>query len=87
MAMYKIVFTRQASRNIRRIPQDVIRLIREKLDQIAADPYAQHTNVTKLRGRAGYRLRLEDWRVIYDIVQDRLVILVLKIGPRGQVYR
>jgi len=85
--MYKIVFTRQASRDIRRVPQNVVRLIREKLDQVAADPHAKHTNVTRLQNRPGYRLRVGDWRVIYDVEQDRLVILVLKVGPRGEVYR
>ena len=85
--MSKIIFTRQASRALRRMPKDVVRLIREKLDQVAADPYAKHTNVTRLQNRPGYRLRVGDWRVIYNVEQDRLVILVLKIGPRGEVYR
>ncbi len=56
------------------------RLIREKLDQLAQDPYARNINVTKLQGRPGYRLRVGDWRVIYELEDDRLVILVLKIA-------
>ncbi len=54
IAMSKIIFTRQASRALRRMPKDVVRLIREKLDQVAADPYAKHTNVTRLQNRPGY---------------------------------
>jgi len=57
------------------------------LDGIAEDPYANHPDVTKLQHRAGYRLRVRDWRVIYEIEGDRLIILVLKIGLRGEVYR
>ncbi len=61
--------------------------IREKLEAIAVDPYAEHPNAKKLQGREGYRLRVGDWRVIYEIQNDQLVILVLKVAPRGEVYR
>ncbi len=37
--------------------------------------------------RPGYRLRVGDWRVIYEIKGDELIILVLRIGRRGEVYR
>jgi mRNA interferase RelE/StbE len=43
-------------------------------------------NVKKLVGQAGYRLRVGDWRVLYDVEAGRLVVRVLKIGPRGGVY-
>ncbi|MFN2270123.1 MAG: type II toxin-antitoxin system RelE family toxin [Anaerolineae bacterium] len=69
------------------MPKNISRLVREKLEQIAADPRAQHNNVTKLQDRPGYRLRVGDWRVIYELQDDQLVILVLKIGPRGEIYR
>ena len=61
-------------------------LIREKLDQLALDPYAKHNNATKLKNLPAYRLRMGDWRVIYEINDDKLIILVLKIGPRGGIY-
>ncbi|RPI58500.1 MAG: hypothetical protein EHM56_01630 [Chloroflexi bacterium] len=43
--------------------------------------------MTKLQNRPGYRLRVGDWRVIYEIENDELIILVLRIGLRGEVYR
>ena len=85
--MYKIVFSKQVYKSLRRIPRDVVDRIRKRLDQIAEDPYAQYANVTKLQNRAGYRLRVGDWRVIYDVQEDKLVILVLKVGSRGDIYR
>jgi mRNA interferase RelE/StbE len=42
--------------------------------------------VKQLVGEPGYRLRVGDWRVIYDVDSGRLVVRVLKIGPRGGVY-
>ena len=85
--MYEILFTRQADRALRKMPRNTTRLIREKLDQLAQDPYARNPNVTKLQGRPGYRLRVGDWRVIYELKDDRLVIMVLKVAPRGGAYR
>ena len=85
--MYKIVFTKQVYKSLRRIPRDVVDRMRKNLDQIAKDPYAHFANVTKLQNRAGFRLRVGDWRVIYDVQEDALIILVLKVGSRGDIYR
>ncbi len=85
--MFGIVFTKQADRVLRRMPRDVAQLIREKIAGIAAKPYAEHNNATKLIGRPGYRLRVGDWRILYELQNDKLIVLVLTIGSRGQVYR
>ena len=84
--MYSVTFTKQALQTLRRIPRNIANLIREKIDILAADPYAPHNNVTKLVGRSGYRLRVGDWRVIYELQDGQLVMLVIRIGPRGEVY-
>jgi mRNA interferase RelE/StbE len=75
--MYEILFTKQADQALRKMSRTTARLIREKLDQLAQDPHARNLNVTKLQGRPGFRLRVGDWRVIYELQEDkRLVILV-----------
>jgi mRNA interferase RelE/StbE len=66
------------------MPANLSALIRSKIDAYAADPATLGNNVTKLVGRDGFRLRVGDWRVIFD--DDGAVIAVLKIGPRGGVY-
>lgn len=85
--MYKITFKKEAAKSLNRLPRNVVKTIREKLEAIAVNPYAEHPNAKKLQGREGFRLRVGDWRVIYEIQNDQLVILVLKIAPRGEVYR
>ena len=69
------------------MPRNTANLIREKMGQIANDPFASIPNATKLQGRPGYRLRVGDWRVIYEVNQDEVVMMVFKIAPRGEVYR
>ncbi len=85
--MYKVTYKKKAEQALSKLPHNLARRIRGKVDKIALNPYAQHNNVTKLRDRPGYRLRVGDWRVVYDINDGELIILVLKIAPRGKVYR
>ncbi len=69
------------------MPGNTAKLIREKLEIVAANPYADHPNTKKLQGREGYCLRIGDWRVIYKIQSEQLIIIVLKVASRGEVYR
>jgi len=85
--VYKITFTTQASKALLKMPRDTAQLIREKLNQVASDPFASILNAKKLQGRPGYRLRIGDWRVIYEINKDEITIIVMKIAPRGEVYK
>jgi mRNA interferase RelE/StbE len=65
----------------------VARRIRSRIEQLAQNPYAVDNNVAKLQGRDGYRLRVDDWRVLYDLNDEQLIILILQIGPRGSIYQ
>jgi mRNA interferase RelE/StbE len=85
--VYKLLFTRQAAKALQKAPHLITDSIREKLDQIANDPFSPHHNAIKLQGRPGYRLRVGDWRIIYEIKQDEVIIIVIKIAPRSEVYR
>lgn len=85
--MYQVIFLKQAQRTLLKMPRNDALRIREKIEQIADNPYAAHNNVTKLKNRPGYRLRVGDWRVIYDVQDNELRLIVIKIGPRGEVYR
>ncbi|NMC54838.1 MAG: type II toxin-antitoxin system RelE/ParE family toxin [Chloroflexi bacterium] len=85
--MYKIAYTTQAAKTLLKMPKNTALVIREKLEQLAQDPYAPHPNAKKLQERPGYRLRVGDWRIIYEINNEEVIIIVLKIAPRGEVYR
>jgi mRNA interferase RelE/StbE len=85
--VYKIIFAKGAQKALLRLPKNIAVLVRQKLELLAVDPYEPNTNAMKLQNRSGYRLRIGDWCVIYEIKNDELVILVLKIAQRGEVYR
>ena len=85
--MYTVLTTKSFNRAIARLPANWQKRIAAKIKEIAADPYAPNNNLTKLQGRdAAYRLRVGDWRVIYELYDDRLVMVILEVGPRGGIY-
>lgn len=84
--MYSVITTPRARKALNRLPANWQDRIIAKLEAVARDPYAPNNNVTRLQGREGFRLRVGDWRVIYVLEDDRLVMLVVEVGPRGGVY-
>ncbi len=84
--MYKVVTTKTFAKALSRLPVNLQKRIVGKIKEVAADPYAKHNNVSKLQGRDGYRLRIGDWRVIYELHDDRLELWVLEVGARGGIY-
>jgi mRNA interferase RelE/StbE len=78
--VYAVVTTRSFARALSRLPVNWQKRIVEKIKEVAADPYARHNNVTRLQGRNGYRLRIGDWRVIYELHHDRPEMTALRCG-------
>ncbi|MBK7463921.1 MAG: type II toxin-antitoxin system RelE/ParE family toxin [Betaproteobacteria bacterium] len=85
--MYQIEYTRDAVKALKAMPRNMSLQIRGKIELLAADPFAANNNVRKLVGREAYRLRVGDWRVIYEFEGGRLVIHILTVAPRGGVYQ
>lgn len=59
-------------------------LIELKIAELADGSFVANPNVIKLVGREEYRLRVQDWRVIFRV--DGTILAIEKIGPRGSVY-
>jgi len=84
--MYQIVFSKEADKALRRMPRQLALTIAGKIEELAGDPYAMR-QVKKLTNHPGYRLRVGDWRVVYTLNDQALLIHVIKVRPRGEVYR
>lgn len=82
--MKQVVLYRAALRTLLRIPKNEAVRIREKISQYAVDPKSLKANVKKLQGREGYRLRVGNWRVIFDENGD--VLDIFDIDSRGSIY-
>jgi len=84
--MYKITFSKNADRTLRKIPANISNVIIKKIKQLANNPFDSQ-NVKKLTSHPGYRLRVGNWRIIYTIENEMLIIHIININPRGGAYK
>jgi mRNA interferase RelE/StbE len=84
--MYTVVTTRSFNKAIAKLPTNWQKRIVAKIKEVAVNPHAPSNNLTKLQGRDAYRLRVGDWRVIYELHDEHLVMAILEVGPRGGIY-
>ena len=86
MGSYKVELTRSAEKDLRRIDKRYISRILAVVESLEEE--SRPVGCTKLSGSdRTYRIRIGSYRVIYEIENDRLVVLVIKIGHRKDVYQ
>lgn len=85
MASYEVVFKRSVAKDLRAFPKDDIKRVMERIHSLAEDP--RPPGCEKLSGLERYRLRQGSYRIVYEIEDTRLVVLVVKVGHRRDVYR
>jgi mRNA interferase RelE/StbE len=59
-------------------------LLQQKINELADDPLSMSPNIKRIQGRVEYRLRVQDWRIIFRIEDD--ILWIDDIAPRGSVY-
>ena len=85
---YAFRWRERAVRQLRAIPKPAALTILRALTPLGDDPRRPDPNVKKLTGYEDrYRLRVGDYRVIYEIMDEQLVILVVGVGHRREIYR
>ncbi|WP_159768482.1 type II toxin-antitoxin system RelE family toxin [Streptomyces sp. HM190] len=85
---YAFRFTAAAQRQLRSVTRPDAMRILAALTALGEDPYRQDVDVKKLTGPSGlYRLRVGSYRVAYQVNDGELVVLVVKVGDRRDVYR
>jgi len=80
--MMQVRFSKTAMKSLLR--SDKRTLIRSKIDELANEPLSQSANVKKLQGRPEYRLRIQNWRVIFRMEND--ILWIDDIAPRSSAY-
>lgn len=82
---YRVTLSPMAARQLRKLDAPVRRRIQAAVDLLAEQP--RPPAATRLVGGAGeWRVRTGDYRIVYEIEDDHLLILVLRLGHRREVY-
>jgi len=84
MARYKITFKKSVAKDLRSIPNPDVQRILKKIEALAIEP--RGLDCKKLSAQERYRIRLGVYRIIYEIVDQQLIIHVVKIAHRSKVY-
>lgn len=85
--MYRVIYDKAAIKGMRKMPSGIREKMETRLLQIAQDPYRFTGYWKPLTGSPFWRLRVGDYRAICDIQDNELVLLVIKAGPRGGIYK
>jgi len=85
VASYSLTIRRSAAREIEALPKvDRIRVV-ERIQRLADDP--RPPGCEKLSGEEKYRVRQGDYRILYEVADAIITVIVVKIGHRRDVYR
>jgi mRNA interferase RelE/StbE len=86
MASYRIEIKASASKELNKLSQQMIPEIVAAIEKLAEDPYPQ--GVKKLKGFDQiYRIRVGEYRVVYNILKSRLIIEIIRVRHRKDAYR
>jgi mRNA interferase RelE/StbE len=78
--VYQAVLTRQAAKQLAALDRVAARRIQGVIELLGQNPYPP--KALKLAGRGGYRVRIGDYRLLYDVIDDQLIVQVLSLGHR-----
>ena len=85
-SQWTITIHRETKRELRRLPKRVLQSALEAIRALADDPYP--VGCSRLKGHESlYRIRVGDWRIVYDVDGATHTVTVLRVASRGEVYR
>ena len=82
---WRIETKRQVKSVLRRLPKPLCKRIEQAIDALAHDPLPPGSR--KLTGYDYYRIRVGDWRIVYSVDNDILVVVIVEVSSRGGAYR
>jgi mRNA interferase RelE/StbE len=85
MASYELVFRKSVARDLRELPKADVKRILLRIRLLTDDP--RPVGCEKLSGQERYRVRQGSYRIVYEIDDKILIVLVVKVGHRRDVYR
>ena len=85
---YTVNYTHKALKQLKKLDKRLVNKITAVINGVAVSPHDPHPNLKPLRGDIGdYRMRIGDYRVIYDLDDGLRILEVITIGHRKEIYR
>lgn len=84
---YKVDFSKTAEKQLESIPKSDVKKIIKRADKLASDPFPNGYEKLKGSDIEVYRVRQGDYRILYTVLEQKLIVLIVKIGHRRDVYR
>jgi mRNA interferase RelE/StbE len=85
MASYKIEIKKSAAKEIENLPSVILKRVVSHIQELANEP--RPLGCKKLSGDEKYRLRVGDYRILYEIEDEIVMVYVVKVAHRKEVYR
>jgi mRNA interferase RelE/StbE len=85
MEPYKIVVKKSVAKDLKKIPSKDIKRILSAIQELAQNPRPPQSK--KLSGQERYRLRQGNYRILYSIEDDKLIVCVVRVGNRRDIYK
>jgi mRNA interferase RelE/StbE len=84
MEKYEVILSRTAQKQLNKLPPKIAKRLIEIIEKLAKEPRPH--GYIKLTGVSLYRIRIGDYRVIYNIEDEILTVFVVEVGKRGEIY-
>lgn len=85
--MYKIEYSKDIEKDLLKLPKTEISRIFAKIDRLAEDPRPSGIEPLQGKFKGLHRIRSGNYRIVYQIIDDRLIVLVVRVSHRREVYR
>ena len=85
MAAYELLLRPSVEKDLKKIPATDLRKIFVRIEALREDP--RPVGCVKLSGEEYYRVRQGDYRIVYEIEDKKLIVIVVKVGHRRDIYR
>lgn len=85
MANYELVFKKSVAKDLRSIPKEDVARILKRIETLRDDPRGE--GCMKLSAQERYRIRQGVYRIVYEIREHELIVMVVKVGHRSEIYQ
>lgn len=82
---YTVLIERYAQKQIMKLDKKVIPVIKTTIASLADNP--RPYGYKKLKGEDAYRIRVGDYRIIYEIDNDKIIVIIVSVGHRKEIYK